>query len=195
VDHAGGRSDQPRAPADNSGQITEAKVKDLDRRINRAVAVAGLVLVAIAALFLIGRTPARGAMDNPVPPLVNDPASTELTHSAGYCVSVNLDGEFFGHVGVPADHADAAHLDVLRVSIANSYRLLALQQLDPAKADALREAAESIRVPGDPLTATARYRRRPGKTVNCVCASYYGGDVTGGRNACGGPCSNCYFCG
>jgi hypothetical protein len=138
---------------------------------------------------------ARAGMDNPIPPLRQ--ASNELTKGTGYCVSVTLDGVEYGTVDVPFHKPDKNKLDELRVSIANAYRLVALQQKDPEKAAALREAANHIRVPGDPELESTRKRpiNSPSyPSVGCVCSSLYTPGVVPGR-ACGGACGDCYYCG
>ncbi len=154
------------------------------RVLSLALCAVGLLLSAALVVHV-----ARAGMDNPIPPVAQ--VSTELTKGTGYCVSVAIGDELFGRVTVPFHKPDKAKLGELRVSIANAYRLIALQQTDPEKAAALREAAEHIRVPGDPAVESGRHRPR---TISCTCAGTLSdGFVTHGV-WCAGGCGNCYLC-
>ncbi len=163
----------------------------------RGARVLSFALFAAVLLLSVGLVvhAARAGMDNPTPPLAQ--VNAELTKGTGYCVSVGLDGVEYGLVKVPFHKPDPKNLDELRVSIANAYRLIALQQTDPATAAALRSAAERIRVPGDPpIDGRRRYLNDPASppSIACICSSLYTPGVVPGH-ACGGACGNCYLCG
>ncbi len=163
---------------------------------NRRLVMAGTIALAVVGALV---ALAFATMDNPTPPL----HKVELPTGPGYCVSVGLGDRYFGKVFVPMGKPDPANLELQRISIANVYRLVALQVPDPLDQAALRAAAEQVKFSGEPDTtaanaptaAFASLRKNPhGGGVTCACATYYGGDVVGSKHACGGECSNCYLC-
>jgi len=127
--------------------------------------------------------------------LVPASAGVEMTKGLGYCVSVWLDGIYYGKVKVPFHRPDATHLEELRVSIANSYRLVALQidGRDHAAAEKLRAGADRIIFTGE-ATTSAQVKRPIGHVVECVCATDYDSTVVGSPG-CSGACGTCWLCG
>ena len=162
-----------------------------------------------------------GLIDSPIPP-GNDPEPPrqvlEMHLTTGpYCVSVGAGDARFGMIQT-FHQADRGNLDVVRGSIANAYRLTAMQHEAVCSAKAVKaggkgqaDAILACKVQAAELRAKAdrgvTFLGEPTSTldgrpmmvgddpgVTCVCATYYGADVTGAAASCGGPCGNCWFC-
>ena len=104
------------------------------RAIAILLPVAVIVSVAIVAgqsfNYILHAAPAHGQrlMDNPLPPGLKQKPNQEpgddslpiiqrIPASTGYCVSLEVDGEFIGKVNVPLHKADLKKLPELRASL------------------------------------------------------------------------------
>jgi len=195
-------------------------------RIGLALTLAVALIAAVGLVCYAGdkKPPAPPElMDSPLPPGHDPepslPMALELHLTTGpYCVSVGVGDDRFGMVQT-FHQADRGNLDVVRGSIANAYRLVAMQHEQKCVAAAAKAgdadmagkvtackgqaallksmADRGVVFQGEPIASTegARPMIAPGDGgVTCVCASYYGSDVVGGAASCGGPCGNCWFC-